>query len=47
MMHGFVDGILKGQLDAERDASFFDGWKAQAAIDAVVESVKQKRWMDV
>ncbi|MBI1925351.1 Gfo/Idh/MocA family oxidoreductase [Candidatus Poribacteria bacterium] len=47
MMGSFVDGIRKGQLDAERDASFFDGWKAQAAIDAVVESVKQKRWMEV
>jgi len=47
MMHSFVDGILRKQLELKRDASFFDGWKAQVAIDAVVESATQRQWMDV
>jgi predicted dehydrogenase len=47
MMRRFVDGIRSGGLDPDRDPSFFDGWKAQVAIDAVVESAKQQRWVDL
>ena len=47
MMGCFVNGILTGQLNPDRDPSFFDGWKAQLAIDAVVESAEQKKWIEI
>ena len=47
MMGSYVDGILRGKLNPDRDPSFVDGWKAQLAIDAVAESAEQKKWIDI
>jgi len=45
MMHRFVD-ICLGNLTKEgRDADFEDGYRVQEAIDAVVRSVKERRWV--
>jgi predicted dehydrogenase len=45
MMRSFVDGCLRGHLDPERDASFQDGLAAQEAIDAVLTSAKEQKWI--
>jgi predicted dehydrogenase len=38
MMRSFVDACLRGNLDDDVDASFYDGLAAQQAIAAVIES---------
>ena len=40
----FVSAIVEG-----RDAvpSFYDGWSAQSVADAVLQSHRERRWVDV
>ncbi len=45
MMHSFVDACLRGALDGEIDASFYDGLAMQQALAAVNESFRQRRWV--
>jgi predicted dehydrogenase len=47
MMRAFVDAILAGRSDIDRDATFVDGWRAQCAQEAVTASVREKRWVAV
>jgi predicted dehydrogenase len=47
MMRSFVDAILRGASDGVWDATFEDGTRAQVALDAIVQSVKEKRWVEV
>ena len=47
MMRSFVDAILRGAPDPDQDATFEDGYRAQLALDAIVRSVGEKRWVAV
>jgi predicted dehydrogenase len=47
MMRAFVDGIFAGRSAADVDATFIDGWRTQCAQDAVVASMREKRWIPV
>lgn len=47
MMHGFVDNVLRGGIDPERDATFDDGYRSQAAIDAAMKAGRSRRWESV
>ena len=44
MMRSFVDACLRGELDAELDASFDDGLAAQLAMAALLESQETEHW---
>ena len=45
MMRSFVDACLRGTLDGEVDASFYDGLAAQRAIAAVTKAATQLPWV--
>lgn len=45
MMRSFVDACLRGKLDGNRDASFYDGLAAQKAILAVSEASCRLDWI--
>ena len=45
MMHSFVDACLRGKLDANIDASFYDGLAAQQALAAVNEAFQTQEWV--
>jgi predicted dehydrogenase len=45
MMRSFVDACLRGKLDGDVDASFYDGLAAQQALDAVTEATTQLTWV--
>ncbi|MEO7819104.1 MAG: Gfo/Idh/MocA family oxidoreductase, partial [Actinomycetota bacterium] len=45
MMRSFVDACLRGKLDGDVDASFYDGLAAQQAIAAVTEATTQLTWV--
>jgi predicted dehydrogenase len=45
MMRSFVDACLRGRLDSESDASFYDGLAAQAAMEAVIEAERGLSWV--
>jgi len=47
MMRSFVDSCIRGKTDPERDATFEDGLAAQRAIDGVLNSMAERRWMNV
>jgi len=47
MMRSFVDAILRGAPDGVRDATFEDGYRAQLALEAIKQSVNEKRWVEV
>jgi predicted dehydrogenase len=47
MLGAFVDSILRGDTDPEHDASFEDGFRSQAAIDAIIAGSTSKRWEPV
>ena len=47
MMGAFVDAILRGDVDPERDATFADGLRAQLALDAVLRSTRSGCWETV
>lgn len=44
MMRSFVDACLRGKLNGEVDASFYDGLAAQQAIAAVTEATNHLTW---
>jgi predicted dehydrogenase len=45
MMRSFVDACLRGKLDENVDASFYDGLATQQALAAVNEASRQRRWV--
>jgi len=45
MMQSFVDACLRGTLDREVDASFYDGLAAQQALAAIAEETTQHSWV--
>jgi predicted dehydrogenase len=45
MMRSFVDACLRGNLDGNSDASFYDGLAAQRALAAVNEASLHRRWV--
>lgn len=45
MMHSFVGACLRGKLDGNIDASFYDGLATQQALAAVNEVSSQRRWV--
>ena len=45
MMRSFVDACLRGKLDGDVDASFYDGLAAQCAIAAVTKAAAQLSWV--
>jgi predicted dehydrogenase len=45
MMRSFVDACLRGKLDGDVDASFYDGLAAQQALAAVTEATTQLTWV--
>jgi predicted dehydrogenase len=47
MMRSFVDAILRGAPDGVWDATFFDGYRAQVALEAIKQSVQENRWVEV
>lgn len=47
MMHGFVDNVLRNAVDPELDATFEDGYRSQAAIDALMKAGQSHRWESV
>ena len=47
MLGSFVDSVLRGRTDPERDASFEDGFRSQAAIDAIIAGNTSRRWEPV
>ena len=46
MLHGFVDSVLSGESQ-EHHATFEDGYRSQAAIDAVIKAASSSRWEPV
>ena len=46
MLHAFADSVLSGKSE-EHHASFEDGYRSQAAIDAVIEAASSRRWEPV
>jgi predicted dehydrogenase len=47
MMRSFVDSILRGRPEPERDPTFEAGLAAQRAQDAVLRSVQERAWQSV
>ena len=47
MMRSFVDACIRGKTDPERDATFEDGLAAQRAIDSVLTSMIEQRWIEI
>jgi len=47
MMRSFVDACLRGKLDGEIDASFYDGLAAQEGVVAVEESMMDMTWVRI
>jgi predicted dehydrogenase len=47
MLGSFVDAVLRGAVDPERDADFEAGFRSQAAIDAVMAGATSRRWEPV
>lgn len=47
MMRSFVDAILRGAPDGVRDATFDDGYRVQATLEAIKQSMRDKRWVEV
>ena len=47
MMRSFVDACLRGKLDGNVDASFYDGFAAQQALAAVTEATTQFSWVRI
>ncbi|MGZ9159217.1 MAG: hypothetical protein ACXW36_10180, partial [Nitrospira sp.] len=47
MMGSFVDACLRGRLDENVDASFYDGVAAQRAIQGVSQSSSRPDWVCV
>jgi predicted dehydrogenase len=47
MLGGFVDAVLRGEIDRERDADFEAGFRSQAAIDACLAGTGSRRWEPV
>ncbi len=45
MMRSFVDACLRGKLDGDVDASFYDGLAAQRAIAAVTKAAARLPWV--
>ena len=45
MMRSFVDACLRGGLNKDVDASFYDGLAVQRALDAVQESASRPNWI--
>ena len=46
MLHGFVDSVISG-TPQDHHATFEDGYRSQAAIDAVIKAASSKRWEPV
>jgi predicted dehydrogenase len=47
MLSSFVDAVLRGRIDPERDADFEAGFRTQSAIDAVFSASASRRWEPV
>ena len=47
MMRSFVDACLRGKLDGDVDASFYDGLAVQKALKAVIESSRHRAWLNL
>ena len=47
MMYQFVDNVLAGRPDGDRDATFVDGYRSQSAVDAVMRAGQSRRWEPV
>lgn len=47
MMRSFVDACLRGKLDGEIDASFYDGLAAQEGVAAVEEAMAGMTWVRI
>lgn len=47
MMRSFVDACLRGHLNPDVDASFYDGLAVQRAMDAVQESSSRPNWISL
>ncbi len=45
MMRSFVDACLRGSLNSDVDASFYDGLAVQRTMDAVQESACRPHWI--
>jgi predicted dehydrogenase len=47
MMRSFVDACLRGKLDGDVDASFYDGLAAQQGVAAVIEANNHRTWVEL
>lgn len=47
MLGSFVESIVRGRVNPEQDASFEDGYRSQAAIDAIMAGGRSHRWEPV
>jgi len=47
MMRSFVDACLRGKLDGEVDASFYEGLAAQEGVAAVEEAMADMTWVRI
>jgi hypothetical protein len=47
MMRSFVDACLRGSLNKDVDASFYDGLAVQRAMDAVQVSSCRPNWISL
>jgi predicted dehydrogenase len=45
MMRSFVDACLRGKLDGDIDASFYDGLIVQKGLKAVIEASQHRTWV--
>jgi hypothetical protein len=45
MMRSFVDACIRGRLNSDLDASFYDGLAVQRTMDAVQESACRPHWI--
>jgi hypothetical protein len=45
MMRSFVDACIRGNLNAEVDASFHDGMAAQHGLSAVTKATIDPKWI--
>ncbi|MEX0785832.1 MAG: Gfo/Idh/MocA family oxidoreductase [Dehalococcoidia bacterium] len=47
MVHAFIDAVLGQRATPDIDATFEDGFRCQAAMDAVVAGTESRRWEPV
>lgn len=47
MLGSFIESALSGRADPELDATFEDGFRSQAAMDAITKASESRRWEPV